>query len=138
LPLSVQHFRLLVRISIAGIAVTAILVTVNIWLLSQRSALLSEQRATRAELRASREIVAADRAERIALAASDKRNAQARCRGSIAGTAIANRIILNIKGTLLDLAAVATNPRSRAQLIARSRTFQTFPKPSCDTGESKS
>lgn len=66
-----------------------------------------------------------------------KQNDQTQCANAIASVKIADGIILNIKGSLLDLARVSINPKSAVILRARARSFAPFPVPTCDPGTKK-
>lgn len=60
---------------------------------------------------------------------------QAQCRQAIAGTRVANGILLDIKGGYLDIANAATNEVVVRALRKRAARVHTFPVPKCDPGK---
>lgn len=122
------RMRLVVVVSIAVVLVLVpALAITNALLLVERGHLQSEVTADTAFVKSQQ--TAQELAAKVRLQAS-----QQSCRQGIAGIALANNVILQLKGGYLDIAKYATNPKVVHALRARAATIHRFMPPKCDPG----
>lgn len=131
LPMKIRVTIVLVLVLVPGLAV------VNAYLVVERHDTQNAVTLLEQKVSAQQKYIQAQQTAAVVAARLKKQTTQTQCANAIATVKIADGIIWNIKGSLLDLARVSINPKSAVILRARARRFAPFPIPTCDPGKKR-
>jgi hypothetical protein len=121
--------------AIFGLLILICVLTVtNAYLWTQRESELQQVRILAVRVNAATAYIAAQETAAEVAAKLKIKTDQQQCAARIAGTVKIDALLANVRGTILDLAGVVTNPEAKATLRSRARVFTPYPIPTCDTG----
>lgn len=122
----------LIKIALAVVLLLVPALTIlNVVQWSQRESQQSAIKVLRVKEAGDARYIAAQKSAKKTAAKVAVKTSEDNCDTAIYATDRANLIVSNLKGTLLDLAAVVTNAGAAHTLRVRATRFEPFPNPKC-------